>query len=140
MDSNPAGQAEAFKTTGIAAGALTSLRVYLHSTSASTKLVVGVYSDSANHPAALLTQATLNAPVAGAWNAVTVPTGTIASGSSYWIAVLGPSGSGVLRIRDRGTTAGVAETSSQTNLTTLPATWTRAAIYTDGPLSAYGTS
>ena len=69
-----------------------------------------------------------------------MPSAPIASGSSYWIAVLGPSGSGVVRFRDRGTTAGAAETSSQTTLTTLPPTWTRERSYTDGPLSAYGTS
>ncbi len=140
VDYNVAGQAEAFKTTGLAAGALTTLKLYLDASSTATKVVVGVYADNASHPGALIGQATIAAPLTGAWNTVTVPSAPLASGSSYWIAVLGPSGSGVVRFRDRGRTAGAAETSSQTTLTTLPPTWTRGSSYTDGPLSAYGTS
>ncbi len=65
IDFNNAGQAEAFKTTAIAAGALTNLKLYLDASSTATKVVVGVYADSGGHPAALVSQATITTPLAG---------------------------------------------------------------------------
>ena len=52
---------------------------------------------------------------AGAWNAITVPKASIAAGTTYWIAVLSPSGRGTLQIRDRFG-GGRSETSSQRTL------------------------
>lgn len=139
VDGNVAGKAEAFKTTASAAGIITSLSIYVDSSSTASKLVAGLYADSGGRPGALLTQGTLNAPVAGTWNAVVVPGANVTSGASYWIAVLSPLSSGTLKFRD--TPSGVrAETSSQTNLTTLPVTWTTGAAYGDSPLAAYGSS
>ena len=141
VDFNNPGVAEAFRTTSLAAGPLTALRVYLDNTSAATRVVVGIYTNATtNRPGTLLTQATITAPVKNAWNTVTVPTVQIASGTTYWVAILGPSGSGVVRFRDRSNGTGAAETSSQTNLTTLSATWSRGTVYTDGPISMYGIS
>jgi hypothetical protein len=77
------------------------------------------------------------APVAGAWGNVTVPATAVTAGTRYWIAVLAPSGAGIFRFRDRGT-GGIAETSAQTTLASLHATWTTGQRYTDGPLSGYG--
>jgi hypothetical protein len=58
------------------------------------------------------------------------PTGT------YWIAILSPSGRGTVKFRD-AVTGGAAETSLQTTLASLPATWSTGVRYTDGPLSGY---
>jgi hypothetical protein len=84
-----------------------------------------------------LTQATITSPQKGAWNSVTVPAAALTAGQKYWIAILGPSGSGVVQFRDVGS-GGKAQVSSQTNLTALPATWSRGATYGNSPMSAYG--
>jgi outer membrane protein assembly factor BamB len=139
VDSNPAGTAEAFKTTASAAGTITSLSIYVDASSTATKLVAGLYADSSGRPGALLTQGTLNTPTAGAWNTVTLPGVNVTAGASYWIAILGPVSSGSLKFRDR-TTGTRAETSAQTNLSALPASWSTGSVYGDSPLAAYGSS
>src|SRR5271168_25081 len=73
VDSDQAGQAEAFQFTATAGGTLGSLSVYLDSSSRSTQLIVGLYSSSGQNPGALLTQASLAGPKAGAWNTIAVP-------------------------------------------------------------------
>ncbi len=137
-DSNVAGQAEAFKTTALATGPLASLAVYIPSGSASTRLTAAIYGDNVGHAGMLLASGSLSAPTANAWNTVSLTSSPqITSGTTYWIAVLSPVGAGTLAFRDahRG---GATEMSSQTNLSAFPATWTRGATYTDGPVSAYG--
>jgi outer membrane protein assembly factor BamB len=136
VDSDSAGQAEAFKTSATATGTLSQVRFYLDSSSTATKVIVGIYADNAGKVGALLTQATTTAPVGGAWNQVSVPGVGLANGAAYWVAILAPTGSGVVRFRDRA--GGTSETSSATTLTALPATWVTGVKYTDGPLSAYG--
>jgi hypothetical protein len=71
----------------------------------------------------------------GAWNALTKA--SVATGTTYWIAVPSPSGRGTLQIRDKFG-GGRSETSSQGALTTLPQTWTTGHTWPDGPLSATG--
>src|SRR5262245_11907660 len=85
-DSNTAGQAEAFKATASASGSIASISVYVDSGSTASKLVAGLYNDAAGKPGTLLTQGTLNAPVAGAWNTVTAPSAQITAGANYWFA------------------------------------------------------
>jgi chitodextrinase len=135
-DSNAAGKAEAFRATASASGTLTKLRVYVDSGSSASKLVVGLYANAGAHPGALLTQGSLTAPVTGAFNEVIVPGVSVVQGTTYWIAILGATGT--LRFRDRCCSGAASETSSQTTLTALPATWATGTVYTDGPLSAYG--
>jgi hypothetical protein len=108
---------------------------------AATGLVAGIYSASGTHPGTLLGQGSLVLPRAGAWNEVTIPGASVVSGSTYWIAILAPSGAGTIRFRDRccGQAVAPAETSSQTTLTTLPQTWTPGqGPWNDAPLAAYG--
>jgi hypothetical protein len=139
VDLNAGGTAEAFRTTALAGGTLTKIAVYVDTTSAATSLVAGLYSDSPGHPKTLLSQGTLAAPVKGAWNVVTVPGAAVASGTTYWVAILSPNGTGTLRFRDRCCGRGtIAETHSATTLATLPAAWTTGSVYQDGPFSAYG--
>jgi hypothetical protein len=136
IDSNAAGQAEAFKATAAATGSVTSLRVYLDAGSTAGSVVVGLYTNNAGHPGTLLTSGTIAAPVAGQ-NSVTVSGASVTAGQTYWIAVLGPTGT--IKFRDRGAVgAGSSETSQQTTLTTLPATWTTGTSFADGLLSAVG--
>ncbi len=139
-DSNTAGTAEAFRTSAAASGALTTLSVYV--ASASTNLVAGLYASNSagTHPTTLLAQGTLNAPVAGTWNAVTLTSQPqLVSGTTYWMTILSPVKSGTIGFRD-ASGGGSSETSAQTTLSALPSTWTTGTSYKDGPISAYGSS
>jgi hypothetical protein len=139
-DSNTAGRAEAFQYTAAATGSVTTLYVYVDSGSTATKMVVGLYTDSANNPGSLLAQGTITSPVKGAWNSVRLTTPVaVTANANYWMALLGPSGSGTFKFRDIASGGGRAQTSSQSNLTTLPATWSRGTNYGNSPASAYAT-
>lgn len=102
LDGNAAGMAEA-RTTATASGTIGSLTVYVDATSTTTRVVFGLYANSGIRPGALLTQGSLNAPVAGTWNTVSVPNANVTSATTCWIAVLGPSGSGALKFRNSHT-------------------------------------
>jgi hypothetical protein len=131
--------AEAFRTTATASGTMTGLRVFVDATSTATTLVAGLYADAGGHPGTLLAQGTLGTITNGALNTVPVAATAVTAGTTYWIAILGPSGGGTLRFRDRCCGGGSpAETSAGTTLTTLPAAWTTGTVFSDGPLSAFG--
>ena len=136
-DFNAAGLAEAFKTTAAATGTVTKISVFVDSTSRRRPSDAGVYADTAGHPGVLLSQGSLNAPAAGAWNDVQVPSAQVAAGTTYWIALLGPAGAGTLRFRTHGAGGSAGETSAQATLTSLPATWSTGSRNTDGPFSAW---
>jgi hypothetical protein len=136
-DSTSAGTAQAFRTVGTASGSMAKLTVYLDPSNRATRLVAGVYANRSGHPGRVLSQGSLTAVTAGAWNAITVPKASIAAGTTYWIAVLSPSGRGTLQFRDR-LGGGRSETSSQRTLSSLPQTWTTGQTWPDGPLSATG--
>ncbi len=138
-DSNAAGTAEAFLATVGTAGTVAQLSVYLDVGSKATRVVVGLYSDAGGHPGTLLTQGTIAAPVAAAWNAVTVPAAALAVSQRVWMALLSPSGTAVVKFRD-GLSSGTSETSSATNLAALPSAWSTGVVYADGPLSMIATS
>jgi DNA-binding IclR family transcriptional regulator len=124
-----------------AGGGMTRLTIYIDTGNTATTLVAGIYTDSSGKPGTLLAQGTLTGVTSGAWNTVTVPSATLTSGATYWIAILAPTGT--VRFRDRAGIGGATqpcETSAQTTLTTLPATWTTGVRYNDGPLAAYGTT
>src|SRR4051794_30702404 len=53
-DTDGAGAAEAFKTVAAASGSVDTLNVYLDASSKSTKVVIGLYADSAGHPGTML--------------------------------------------------------------------------------------
>jgi hypothetical protein len=139
VDFNTEGLAEAAQMTASATGTISKTTVYIDASSTATHVMVGIYSDSAGHPGTLLTSGTLTLPIAGAWNDVVMTTTTITSGTTYWIALLAPVGSGTIQFRDRccGGAAPV-ETSAQSTLTSLPVTWSRGSSYLDGPFSVYG--
>ena len=138
-DSNGPGTAEAFQASATASGTVTSMVVYVNTGSSATSLTVGLYTNVSGKPGSLLAQGTLASPRSAAWNTVGLPATAVTSGATYWIALLGPAGSGTLRFRDRFGT-GHAETSLQANLASLPASWTTGGLYADGPVSAYGTT
>jgi outer membrane protein assembly factor BamB len=136
-DSNTAGRAEAFQTTATATGTFSSMLVYVDASSTATKIYLGLYADNNGHPGALLTQGNSSSLTAGAWNTISVSSANVSSGTKYWIAILGTT-SGTPFFRDHANGACKSETSSQTTLTSLPATWSTGTGYTDCPISAYG--
>jgi hypothetical protein len=137
QDNNAAGSAEAFQYTATAGGTVNQLAVYIDANNTASKVVIGLYDNNgSNNPGALLTQATITSPVKGAWNTVSVPAASVTSGAKYWLALLGPASSGTVQFRDVAT-GGRAQVSAQTNLTTLPASWSAGSTYANSPLSAY---
>jgi hypothetical protein len=139
-DSNAPGLAEAVQTTAATSGTLQNLTLYVDAASAATRIVVGLYTDSGGHPGTVLAQGTLDGPAAGDWNTVAVPAVAVTAGTRYWVALLGTGGA--LGFRDRccgGVGAGPTETSAETTLTTLPATWSTGTVYGDAPVAIYGT-
>ncbi len=139
VGSVPSGQAEAFQATATASGAMQSLVVYLDSTSTASQLSVGLYADASGHPGALLSQASSTTPVAGAWNPILVPAATLASGTPYWIAILGTT-SGTLAFREATPGSCASEINAQTSLTSLPASWTTGTVGSNCPASVFGDS
>jgi outer membrane protein assembly factor BamB len=138
-DRNSGGVAEAFMVQAAVSGTIASLTVYVDAPKP-TKLIVGLYSDKGGTPGGLITQGTLSAPVASTWNTVPVANATITAGTTYWIAILSPSGSGTLVFRDSDPNGSRSETSKLTNLTALPSTWSTGNVYASSPLAAYGSS
>jgi O-glycosyl hydrolase len=137
-DTNPSGQAEAFRFVATASGTVSRLALYVDPGSTAPAAVIGLYREGADGaPGALLTQGTVSSPEPGAWSFAAVPAASITGGTAYWIAVLGPVGAGELRFRDAGATGGSSQTSARTDLATLPATWSPGKEYASSPLSAY---
>ena len=103
-------------------------------------LVAGLYRDVNGHPGTLMNKGTRSSLTAGAWNTVSIPATSLASGQKYWIAVMGTGGSG-LRYRDgAGGSNCHSESSSSSSMTTLPTTWASGATWGPCPPSAYATS
>jgi hypothetical protein len=134
-DSLISGQAEAFpfqaRSTGIIGGA----DVYIDSRSASRTVFVGLYGSSNGRPSSLLVSSSISAPQAGAWNAVSLPALQLEAGATYWLAVLGTGG--MLRYRDRAGGSCRAETSLQTNLSSLSSQWRVGQFWATCPISAF---
>ncbi len=138
-DSDTGGQAETFQTTAAASGTISKMSYYIASGSTATNLSVGIYSDNNGKPGSLMASGSISAPVANSWNTITVTPAPLAAGTKYWMAVLGTGGT--VKFRDSTGSTYKAYTSSQTNLTSLPATYTTTGTgYNDGNLSAYGSS
>jgi hypothetical protein len=135
LDDNSAGQAEAFQYIAAASGSATHLSVYLDGTNSASTVVVGLYTDNAGHPGQLLAQGVISAPLAGAWNSTTIASTALTAGARYWIAILGTAGT--VEFRDRASGGPASESSAQTNLTALPATWTTGPTWSTTSASAY---
>ena len=61
---------------------------------------------------------------------------TVTAGQQYWIAILGPTGTGTPQLRD-ATCCGRSETHAVNGLSALPATWIPGALSANSPASAY---
>jgi RHS repeat-associated protein len=137
LDKNPAGQAEAFPATANTTGSVGAIALYLDPTSGSGSVYVGLYADSGGHPGSLLGQGNTASPTAGRWNQISIAASSVTAGQKYWIAVLGTKSTSPY-FRDRQTTACKSQTSTQTTLTSLPATWSAGTSWSTCYISAYG--
>jgi len=138
LDKNPAGRAEAFPNIANTTGSVGAIDLYLDPTSGSGPVYVGLYADSgSNHPGALLGQGSTSSPVAGSWNTISIAHSSITAGSRYWIAVLGTQATSPY-FRDRQTSVCHSETTPQSNLTSLPSTWSTGTTWNTCYISAYG--
>ena len=135
LDNNPSRTAEAFPFVAFSTGSASSVVLYVDALNRAKSLRVGLYSDSGGHPGSLLASGSLTSPVAAAWNAVSVKSASVTSGSTYWVAVLGTGGT--IDFRDRAYGDCSSQTSSQSSLATLPSSWTPGKKWATCPLSAY---
>jgi len=137
VDSNASGQAEAFPVNATATGSVASLAIYLDRSSTAQQLAVGLYADAGGHPGTRLTQGSTAQPQPGVWNTIAMPAANVVKGTRYWIAILS-SGSGSVKFRDTNKGNCSSETSAQTTLSSLPASWTTGARWATCRVSAYG--
>jgi Fibronectin type III domain len=138
-DTDDAGLAEAFQVKAASTGTVNTLNVYVDSSSRATQVAVGLYSNVNGGPASLLAQGNTAHPVTGAWNTISVAPTNVTAGVTYWVAVLGTGGT--LAFRDDCCGGGTpSQNSAQTNLTSLPGSWSPGAHWSDGALSAYAPS
>ena len=139
-DFNSAGLAEAFRFVATASGTGTVVNVYLDASSQATQVIVGLYGDNgAGAPGNLLALGVVTAPVAGTWNAATIPSTLIGVGTTYWIAVLSPSNAGAIAFRDTGN-GQPSVVSALSGATDLPSIWQSGTRYPNSPISAYVTT
>jgi hypothetical protein len=112
-----------------------SISVYINSNNSAKTVVAGLYSNSNGRPGSLIASGSLASPVAAAWNTVTIGSASVASGDTYWVTVLGTGGT--LYFRDRSGGSCDSVNSSQSNLQSLPSSWTSGAQWNTCPASAY---
>jgi hypothetical protein len=140
-DSNSPGQAQAFPYTAVGSGTASTMRVYVDTGNAANSVVIGLYRGTSSGPTTLIASCSVPSPIAGAWNAC--PTSAaVTAGTYYWVAILGPSGTGAIALRDSPDgSSGPSRGSAQTNLSALPATWTSANVsWGNGPAAVYARS
>ena len=136
-DTNPAGIAEAFESVASATGTLSSISIYLDTSSTGEQLTAGLYDDHDGHPGSLLAQGDA-APNAGEWNTISLSAAAMTAGHHYWIALLG-TGAGRIAFRDDPQGGCHSETTpSSISLDALPSAWSTGNEFGDCPVSAYG--
>ena len=136
LDTNNIGMAEAFPVTASSSGQVNYLSLFLDASNTSTAISVGLYTSYNRHPSTLLRQAVIAQPVAGSWNSVQIPGVQVTQGKRYWVAVLGLNGQ--IEFRDSNSSWCHSETSNQTTLTSLPASWWTGSRYSSCLVSMFG--
>ena len=134
-DNDQSGLAEAFPFGGHTSGTAHSINVYLDSHNRASTIVAAIYADNHGQPGSRLVSGSLSSPNDGAWNAVPISGTSVQSTKSYWIAILGRGGTTYFRDRSEGPCQSI--NSQQSNLTSLPSTWTSGTQWTTCPVSAY---
>jgi hypothetical protein len=137
-DSNIPGQAQAYPYAAMASGTASSFRVYVDTGNAASSVVIGLYRGNTAGPTTLIASCSVVSPTAGAWNSC-VTSAPVTAGKIYWMAILGPAGTGAIAFRDSpDVSSGLSRGSAQSNLSVLPATWTSANVtWGNAPASVY---
>jgi hypothetical protein len=137
VDVQPQGVAQAYQTTPLNTGVITTVQVYLDVSSTATELVAGIYTNTNGHPGNLVAQGKISTLKPGAWNSVPIPVVSVTAAQPYWISILGSNGQ--IGFLDRiGSGTGLMETSTSKRLTTLHSTWRGSAYTTNSTMSVYG--
>ena len=136
LDTNNIGMAEAFPVTASSSGRVNYLSLFLDGSNSASTISVGLYTSYHGHPSTLLRQAVIAQPVAGNWNSVQIPGVQVTQGKRYWVAVLGLNGQ--IEFRDSNSGWCHSETSRQTALTSLPASWWPGSQYSSCLVSMFG--
>jgi len=138
IDYRPQGVAEAFQAIPAKSSTITTVPVYLDSSSTATVLVAGIYKNNNGHPGTLVAQGKISNLKAGDWNSVPIPVASVTAGQPYWIAILGSKGQ--IAFHDQvGSSTSLMETSASKTLTSLPSTWTGSTTKTNAAMSVYST-
>jgi hypothetical protein len=137
-DTNAPGQAQAYPYTAAASGTAASFRVYIDTGNAASSVAIGLYRGDANGPTSLIASCVVVSPTAKAWNSCAT-SATVIAGTAYWLAILGPTGTGAVAFRDSPDAgSGPSRGSAQTTLTALPAAWTSANVaWGNAPAAVY---
>jgi hypothetical protein len=135
VDSLRAGHAKAFSLQASTSGTGELVHLYVDSHDSARTLTVGMYSDAAGTPGSLLSTGSISNVQIGAWNTVLLAPTSLVGGKTYWLAVLGESGT--LRVRDRSNGPCPSQSDAQFNLKALPSSWSAGAGSSSCPLSAY---
>ena len=131
------GQLKAFQFAAQASGLATLVPVYVDAATSATSLSVGLYTDRAGRPGALLAQAMIPRLTPGGWNLASLRPTNLVHGATYWLVVLNPTGgSGTLVIRGANG-PGSSLLSGPRIHTSLPVNWVSEVPLQGGAVSAY---
>src|SRR5215467_12506120 len=70
-DSNSLGVAEAFAVTATGSGSMSTLNIYVDTSSTARQINAGLYADKSGHPGALLSQGSITTIKTASFNAIT---------------------------------------------------------------------
>jgi len=140
VDYQPKGRAQAFQAVAEKSGSVTEVKVYLDaSTTTTTQLVAGIYTNNNGHPGTLVAQGSLSTLNPGDWNVVTIPKAAVSAGQAYWFAILGANGQ-IGFLDQVGSGKGLMEISYSSKLASLPSKWRSSTkgYKTSAAMSIYG--
>jgi hypothetical protein len=115
------GAAVAFRFPDQTPGVAGSVSVYVRSGDTAKTIVAGVYSNQGSHPGSRLASASGSVSHTGRWLTLSLPSTTIASGHTYWIALLGERGT--LELATEGQPGCRSVTERGAALASLPRVW-----------------
>ena len=137
-NTNPSGSAEAYPYTAVSSGQTNKLFLYVASTNTASEIHVGLYSTSGSNPSTLLASGVVSNPTVNAWNNVSIPSVSVTAGTKYWIAILNPAGGTIqFRVKGNAQSGTNSQSSAQSNLTSLPATWSPGSVWPTSMASSY---
>ena len=132
-----AGQTEAFRLRAHTSGITSVVYIYLDSGNSARAVAVGIYSDARGQPGSLLSEGSGSSLELHGWRTVSVTPTQLASGRTYWLAVLGEDGT--LRYRSRRRGPCLSAPSIRAHHRELPLRWSAGSMRarTHCPISAY---